>query len=299
MIDGRGRTVVPGFIDTHVHALDVAARGGDATVPESPHRSRRCRTGSATKRRGGRRATWIWTPRTFPDAAARAPLPDARRSSTLPRPIIPSSSTAAYAFSLNTRGAPGRRHHARLAESSRRRDRQGCRGRADRPAAERGRPAHAVPSAPRPSSRSTTLERVHRQYLAAGITSVIERGATLAGFEMYRALERRGASARARDGDHPRARRDRSGRVERFVQGLPFAFGEGDEWLKAGPLKIVADGGILIGTSFMRKPFGRGRAALYALDNPGGSRLPDAHARADRGAPSTSSTAAAGRWSRT
>jgi cytosine/adenosine deaminase-related metal-dependent hydrolase len=25
VVDGRGRTVVPGFIDTHVHALDVAA----------------------------------------------------------------------------------------------------------------------------------------------------------------------------------------------------------------------------------------------------------------------------------
>ena len=33
------------------------------------------------------------------------------------------------------------------------------------------------------------LERVHRQYLAAGITSVIERGATLAGFETYRRLK--------------------------------------------------------------------------------------------------------------
>ena len=50
--------------------------------------------------------------------------------------------------------------------------------------------------------------------------------------------------------------------VERFIDGLPFKFGEGDEWLKAGPLKLVADGGILIGTSFMRKPFGPGAREL-------------------------------------
>ena len=56
--------------------------------------------------------------------------------------------------------------------------------------------------------------------------------------------------------------------VERFVDGLPFKFGEGDEWLKAGPLKLVADGGILIGTSFMRKPFGPGARELYAIDDP-------------------------------
>ena len=59
-----------------------------------------------------------------------------------------------------------------------------------------------------------------------------------------------------------------SAAVERFIEGLPFKFGEGDEWLKAGPLKLVADGGILIGTSFMRKPFGRGGRELYAIDNP-------------------------------
>ena len=46
-----------------------------------------------------------------------------------------------------------------------------------------------------------------------------------------------------------------------FIDGLPFRFGEGDEWLKAGPLKIVADGGILIGTSFMRTAVRTRRAA--------------------------------------
>ena len=113
-----------------------------------------------------------------------------------------------------------------------------------------------------------TLEQVHRQYLAAGITSVIERGATLAGYQTYKALQ---AASRllvrstvtirvAGAGD--------SAAVERFIDDLPFAFGEGDEWLKAGPLKLVADGGILIGTSFMRAPYGRGARELYAVDDP-------------------------------
>jgi predicted amidohydrolase YtcJ len=56
--------------------------------------------------------------------------------------------------------------------------------------------------------------------------------------------------------------------VEKFVSGLPFRFGTGDEWLKVGPLKIVADGGILIGTSFMREPYGLGARQLYAVDDP-------------------------------
>jgi hypothetical protein len=56
--------------------------------------------------------------------------------------------------------------------------------------------------------------------------------------------------------------------VERFITGLPFRFGQGDDWLKAGPLKIVVDGGVLIGTSFMRRPYGTGAHDLYAIDDP-------------------------------
>src|SRR5262249_17075999 len=112
------------------------------------------------------------------------------------------------------------------------------------------------------------LENVHREYLAAGITSVIERGASLDGYTSYQAL-RRGNRWHGRATvpiriPHP----DEPAEVERFVRGLPFAPRSGDEWLKVGPLKIVADGGILIGTSFMRQPYGLSAHDLYGVDDP-------------------------------
>ena len=45
--------------------------------------------------------------------------------------------------------------------------------------------------------------------------------------------------------------------VERFITGLPFTFGSGDDWLKVGPLKIFVDGGFAR-TAFMRDPHGAG-----------------------------------------
>jgi predicted amidohydrolase YtcJ len=36
-----------------------------------------------------------------------------------------------------------------------------------------------------------------------------------------------------------------------------------------GPLKVVADGGILAGTAYMREPYGAQAASLYGLDDPG------------------------------
>jgi predicted amidohydrolase YtcJ len=109
---------------------------------------------------------------------------------------------------------------------------------------------------------------VHERYLETGITSIVERGATLAGFEQYRALRREGR-LRVRSTVTVRIPRpDLADETERFIRSLPFRFGEGDAWLKAGPLKIVADGGILIGTSYMREPYGLGARALYSIDDP-------------------------------
>jgi predicted amidohydrolase YtcJ len=97
---------------------------------------------------------------------------------------------------------------------------------------------------------------------------VIERSATVEGYRAYEALERAGrlrvrATVTLRipePGD--------AAKVERFVAGLPFTFGSGDDWLKVGPLKIFVDGGILLGTAFMREPYGAGAHDLYAIDDP-------------------------------
>jgi predicted amidohydrolase YtcJ len=49
---------------------------------------------------------------------------------------------------------------------------------------------------------------------------------------------------------------------------LPFRFGEGDDWVKVGPLKIGVDGGVLYGTAYMREPYGPQSFSLYGLDDP-------------------------------
>ena len=112
------------------------------------------------------------------------------------------------------------------------------------------------------------LERVHRAYNRVGITSIGERGASVAGFRTYEAL-------RAANRLNVRAtvtiripNPEDSTRVDAFVRDLPLKPRQGDEWLKAGPLKLVADGGILAGTSFMREPYGLRTRALYGVGDP-------------------------------
>jgi len=42
---------------------------------------------------------------------------------------------------------------------------------------------------------------------------------------------------------------------------------QGDQWVKAGPLKITVDGGIHWGNTFLREPYGQRRADFYALSD--------------------------------
>lgn len=266
VIDGRGRSVIPGLIDTHVHALTVSAE--EASQPFKTLRSiaelQAWVRAEAARRSPG---AWIWTPRTYPTRLREHRFPT-RAELDAAAPNNPVAVDGAYALSLNT---------AALKTAAITRDTPNPQGGAivkD----QSGEPTgllrnvggmlsrfHAEAAAVPPLD---DLARVHQQYIATGITSVIERGATLDGFRAYQALQRAGRLKVRSTVTIRIPRANETAQVERWVGALPVHFGQGDDWLKVGPLKIVVDGGILIGTSFMREPYGPGAQQLYAIDDP-------------------------------
>ena len=265
VIEGRGRTVIPGLIDTHVHALDVSE--AEVVQPFRSLQSIGALQDWIRAETTRSKDAWIWTPRVYPTRLAEHRFPTRAEldAAAADRPVVVDG---AYAFALNT---------AALGAAGITRDTPDPPGGAivkDAAGEPTGllRNAGGLLSRFRPSRSGPPpldmLEQVHRQYLATGITSVIERGATLDGYHAYQAL-RRADRLRVRSTITIRIpRADSAVEVERFIDGLPFRPGDGDEWLKAGPLKIVADGGILLGTSFMRQPYGAGARQLYAVDDP-------------------------------
>jgi predicted amidohydrolase YtcJ len=266
VIEARGRTVIPGLIDSHVHALTVASE--EASQPFKTLRSIGelqdwVRTEAARRPPG----TWIWTPRTYPTRLRERRFPT-RAELDAAAPNNPVVVDGAYALSLNsaalkaariTRGTPDPSGGSVVKDSGG--EPTGLLRNVGNMLSQFHAEAAGVPPL-------DELERVHRQYLATGITSVIERGATLDGYRAYEALQQAGRL-------HVRStvtiRIPNAGdtaQVEHWVGALPVRFGQGDDWLKVGPLKIVADGGILIGTSYMREPYGPGASQLYAVDDP-------------------------------
>ena len=76
VIEGRGRTVLPGLIDTHVHALDVAA----AEIVQPFRNLQSIDALQAWIREAARTAgdAWIWTPRVYPTRLRERRFPTRR-----------------------------------------------------------------------------------------------------------------------------------------------------------------------------------------------------------------------------
>jgi hypothetical protein len=285
VVDAGDRTVIPGLIDSHVHALMVAPVEakqpfvGLSSIAEIQEWIRK----EAARVPAG---TWIWSPRIFPTRVREHRFPT-REELDAAAPNHPVAIDGAYAWMVNTAAL-------RAADIT-----------ADTPNPPGGaivkdaagqptgllRNVGALLSRFQNAAADTVplemLDRVHQAYAEAGITSVIERGATMDGWRAYEALRRQrtGSDANASSGAGARSgtaiplrvrtavtiripRPDDAAATEAFVRGLPFKPGDGDEWLAARQLKIVVDGGILAGTAYMREPYGLSARALYGVDDP-------------------------------
>jgi predicted amidohydrolase YtcJ len=266
VIDAGGDTVVPGLIDSHVHALGVA--GAEARQPFVDLRSidaiQAWVRDEAARTPAG---TWIWSPRVFPTRVRERRFPTrAELDAAAPRnPVVVDG---AYALMVNTAALEAAGISAETPNPP-----GGAIVKDDE-----GRPTGLLRNVGgllsrfRPDTDGVPLdmlETVHRKYLETGITSVVERGANVEGYRAYRALQ---DASRLRVRATVTIRVNSDGTVadtERFIRALPFRFGEGDDRLKVGPLKIVADGGILAGTAYMRHPYGANASALYGVADPG------------------------------
>ena len=144
VIDGGGRTVIPGLIDSHVHALGVAA--AEASQP-----FRNLRSIDELQdwiRATARRVppdTWIWTPRVYPTRLRERRFPT-RQELDAAAPHHPVAVDGALRVVAQHHGVAGCGRDPRVSGSTRRRDRQGCPRRADGSPSQRRGDARSLPA---------------------------------------------------------------------------------------------------------------------------------------------------------
>ncbi|MGH9469911.1 MAG: amidohydrolase [Terriglobia bacterium] len=111
------------------------------------------------------------------------------------------------------------------------------------------------------------LKKAQHCYNRAGLTSVIDRMAGAEEFRAYQALERRGElTVRSYLTWVVSLHGNPSGVRER-IAAIPFTTGWGSDWVRVGSLKAFLDGGILIGTAYLREPYGE-NTGVYGYRDP-------------------------------
>lgn len=110
------------------------------------------------------------------------------------------------------------------------------------------------------------LAAMQRAYSEAGLTSVTDRSQAAAGFRAYQdlwqqdKLQVRTSVTRVVNAERPVEQ------VLREIEGIGAVTGHGDEMFRVGSLKVVLDGGILLGTAYMRAPYGQ-NTLVYGFED--------------------------------
>lgn len=127
--------------------------------------------------------------------------------------------------------------------------------------------------------RLWALRTMLHHYNEVGITSIIDRAEEPPGFRAYQELDRKGELTVRSYVTYVIDAQGTPAHVRDEILQIPFVTGLGDNWYRVGTLKTFADGGICMGTAYLRAPYGT-HTALYGYHDPnfrGVLRVPEAN----------------------
>ncbi|MDE0628283.1 MAG: amidohydrolase [Bryobacterales bacterium] len=262
----RGRTVVPGLIDSHVHPISAALAESDGEIPVlrsfDDIRAHVERTLSES-------TGPVLVPKVYPTRLSERRYPDRRELDGYSgdRPVMLDNGYAAVLNSAALRAAGISASTPDPVNGKLVRD-------------SMGRPTGLIVGARQlvapllasrtysHEDRARALEVMQRAYLRAGLTSVIDGSQTAEGVRAYqelwkeRALSVRTYVTRRLDTDRP------IDEVLADIRGLSPVTGFGDAMFRIGSLRVALDGGTLLGSSYMPEPYGES-TEVDGFDDPG------------------------------
>ena len=267
MIDLHGRTVLPGLVDAHVHALEAGLSEFRAPLPplDSFAAVQQYIRQQAAKTPKG---DWIVVPRTFPTRLKEMRMPTRDVLDTeKDHPVL---FDASYVVILNSYALK----ECRIDRNT-----------PNPPGGEVVKDANGEPNGILRNAQSAVkgldrtehfteaekmdaLEQQLKRYVAAGLTTVGDRAVDAEQISVYQKLKAAGRlPIRAvltwrPNGQEPQAD------LERQIAAASYTTNSGDSWLKFGTFKLTLDGGMTIGTAYQRHPYGAFGKQLYGITNP-------------------------------
>lgn len=266
-IDLAGKSVVPGIVETHVHPIEAALSEIDGPVPvlHSIAEVKQYITGQAAKLAPER---LIFVPKVYSTRLIDHRYPT-RYELDEAAPHREAMIDNGYASVLNSLLLK------RLGITSS--SPQPTNGRIVKEA--KGEPTGLILGASqllgalrasRPytdQDRLWALQSMLQRYNSVGITSIIDRGEHPEGFRTYQALRVAGGLTVRSYVTYLIRAQGTPAEVRDEIERIPFVTGWGDNWLRVGSLKTIIDGGILIGTAYLREPWGL-HTQIYGFVDP-------------------------------
>lgn len=275
--DARGKTVLPGLIDSHVHAYRASVTELDEVTPtfnSIADALQYIRDQAAKKPQG----SWIVLQRVYPTRLAEGRLPTkAELDAAAPsNPVhwnagpVAMANSKALELSGITRDTPNP-PPGEVVKDSKTGEPTGLL----REAAQLLK-VGAAARKPTAAEQRQAMQQLYRLYNQQGITSIGERRGDPEVIDLCRELEAAGELTLRVNLTRimqpvPRTLDAALKLLDGFTNApagkLPYGpTGVGDDWVRIGPFKLWLDGGMLIGTAFMREPWGVGQT--YQITDP-------------------------------
>jgi predicted amidohydrolase YtcJ len=277
VLDAKGKTVLPGLYDSHVHSYKASVSEFGAKMPVLKSLAdafKYIRVQAASLPRG----SWIILERVYPTRMKEGRLPTkAELDSAAPNnPVywncgpVSLGNSKALDVSGITRATPNPTPGEIVKDP------------------KTGEPTGLLRNAaqllkvvapsrqPNAQEQRDAVKHLHHLYNQQGITSIAERRTDFASVDCFRDLAKTGElSVRVnctRMMDPVPTTLDAAiNKLDEMTRGTDGQghygpTGVGDDWVRMGPLKVLLDGGVLIGTAYMREPWGRGDT--YQITDP-------------------------------
>lgn len=267
VVDLHGRTVLPGLIDSHVHPIEAGESEFRGPLP-------RFDSYAAVRRYLLERAKvvpkghWIVVPRTFPTRLAEMRMPTRELLDVIEdHPVMfdASYSVIVNSYALRmcgiTRDTPNPPGGVIVKDA-------------------KGEPNGILKNAESllkglntadtftEAEQLDALEAIHKRYIAAGLTSIIDRALTQKQIALYEKLY---AQHRLHIRTYMTWRMPTNAPTAELVKRIeaaPYRRDRGDDWLRFGVFKVTLDGGMTIGTAYQRAPYGPFGKQLYGMTDP-------------------------------
>jgi len=266
-IDLKGKTVIPGLIDAHLHPEGASLSELVEEIPDV--RTRKAllswiKTQATIKKKG----EWIIHPKFFPTRLEEMTWPKLEELDAA-APQNPVFLNGSYGGIINSEAMrisniTGKTEHPGIFKKSETGQPTGLLNASAFSLLKMNKPAQLTYE-----ERLDALEKMIARYNRVGITGLCSGAGDPENMRMYFDLKKsKRLTARILQNITLPLDIDASAEeIEKKLKSLGYYTGFGDEWIRVGALKVWIDGGILTGTAYLREPWGEKGKEIYGIDD--------------------------------